>query len=83
MELNEPFAQLTLIPEESNFDLVEMNVEELPSENYRPGVFTRAALLCPRAPNGLRRRIQYSTPLAGVFMARRENFRRASTNQRG
>ena len=25
---NEPFAQFTVIPEESDFDLVEMNVEE-------------------------------------------------------
>jgi len=80
---NEPFAQFTVIPEESNFELVEMSVEELPSENCRPGVSTRAALLCLRAPNGCQRRTRYSTPLTGVFMARRENFRRASTSRRG
>jgi hypothetical protein len=79
---NEPFARFTVIPEESNFELVEMSVEELPSENCRPGVSTRAALLCLRHPMDVSVG-GYSTPLTGVFMARRENFRRASTRRRG
>src|ERR1019366_225119 len=58
-------------------------MRRLPSENCRLGAFTRAARPCPRILNGFRRRTLYSTPPTGAFMARRENFRRASQDGRG
>jgi hypothetical protein len=75
---NEPFAQCTVIPADSDLELVGMSAEEAAERELRLGEFTRAVPLCPLIPDGFRRRTRYLTRLTGASMARRGNSQAAS-----
>ena len=75
---NEPFAQLTVIPEESEFALVEMSLREAAERELQARRIYESRATLSKDSNGLRRRTLCSTPPTGAFMARQENVRRAS-----
>ena len=80
---NEPFAQFTVIPEESNFELIEMSEEEAAERELQARRIHESRATLSAGTQWTSASNTYSTPLTGVFTARRENFRRASTSQRG